>query len=95
MTLNPQHLGDPVIFENAAISIAAVRDILEREGQREAALTLRGLEVLDPTSAAVALDALRLITVRTPDIEDVLSWAVPVLYRASRASMSAIARCAA
>lgn len=88
MNLNLQLNGDPVIFENAAISLEAVRTVLEREGHFEEAQVLRGLEVLSPSGAEVALDALRSITVRTPNTIDALNYAIGAMYRASQSTFA-------
>lgn len=88
MNLNLQPTGDPVIFENAAISIEAVRNVLEREGHFEEAQVLRGLEVLSPSGAEVALDALRSITVRTPDTVEAIRFAISAMYRASQSTFA-------
>lgn len=73
--MNLQQAGDPVIFENAAISVDAVRSILEREGRTEEAQRLQGLEVLSPSGAEVALDALRSIRTSPGQVRDAIEWA--------------------
>ena len=95
MKFHPQPIGDPVTFENAATSLEAVRALLEREGHSEEARTLRGLEVLSPSGAEVALDALRSITVRSSECADALAFAVAALSQASgRPSLTPPARAA-
>jgi hypothetical protein len=84
MNLHPLPTGDPVTFENVATSLEAVRALLEREGHIEEARVLRGLEVLNPGDAAVALDALRSITVHSEGCADAIAFAVDVLRQALR-----------
>lgn len=89
MNLNPQPVGVPVSYENAAISLEAVRALLENEGQSEEARTLRGLEVTSPAGAEVALDALRSIRARTSDSHDALRYAIQACARAAYAPKNA------
>lgn len=89
MNLQPQPYGDPVNFEQAAISLEAVRALLEREGHIEEARTLRGLEVLSPSGAEVALDALRSIRVRSTDVNDALLYAATACKQAAYAPRNA------
>jgi hypothetical protein len=95
--MNPhlQPVGDPVIFENATICLEAAVAVLEREGHVEEARKLRGLEVVSPDSAEVALDALRSITASTPDSQDAIAFARTVLARTYRVAMSPVAAAAA
>jgi predicted dinucleotide-utilizing enzyme len=86
MNLNLQLNGDHVIFENAAISLEAVRTVLERENRFEEAQALRGLEVLSPSGAEVALDALRSITAHNPDTIDAVAYAITATLRASQST---------
>jgi hypothetical protein len=95
MNLHPVPIGVPVTFENVATSLEAVRSLLEREGYTEEARVLRGLEVLSPSGAQVALDALRSITVRSPDCADAIAYAMAALRQASgRPSFTPPARAA-
>lgn len=88
MNLNLHNTGDPVIFENAAISLEAVRTVLERDRHFSEAQALRGLEVLSPSGAEVALDALRSITTRNPDTADVIQYAIGAMTRASQSTFA-------
>lgn len=83
MNSNPIPIGAPVTFENVATSLEAVRALLEREGHIEEARVLRGLEVLSPTGAEVALDALRSITVHSEECAGALAFAMATLRQAS------------
>lgn len=75
--------GDLMIYENATISIEAVRTVLEREGHFEVARKLRGIEVSNAASAAVALDALQSIRSVTPEGRASLAYARSVLTQAA------------
>ena len=89
MNLNLQPDGVPVSLENAAVSLEAVRALLENEGQSEEARTLRGLEINSPAGAEVALDALRSICALTPDTRGALHYAIEACARATYASKNA------
>jgi len=89
MKLNLQPSGGPVSYENASIGLEAVRALLESEGQLEEARTLRGLEIVDPVGAEVALDALRSIRALTPETGDALRYAIQACYQAKRVSKNA------
>lgn len=76
-------------LENAAISLEAARDALEREGQSGAARTLKGLEVYSPEGARIALDALRAIHSELEETAEVLDWAIVVCAEASTSKSNA------
>jgi hypothetical protein len=63
-------------LENASISLAAARDILERDGQAMAARTLRGIEVNGPSDASAAIQALQEVEAKTFAASAALAFAI-------------------
>ena len=65
--------------------------MLESAGQREEAQVLKGLEVMNPSGAEVALDALRSIVARSTDAIEAKNFALLALYRATHSGIRAAA----
>ncbi len=68
-------------LENASISIAAVRSVLENDGQNTAARSLKGLEVHTPLDATAAVKALQSVEAQSPESEAAIVFAMEACRR--------------
>lgn len=73
-------------LENASISLAAVRAVLERDGQTMAARTLRGIEVNSTTDAQAALEALQNVEAQSDEAKAAIVFAIGACRRAGLAN---------
>ena len=69
-------------LENASISLAAVRAVLERDGHTIAAKTLRGIEVNNTSDAQAALEALQQLKADSPDSKAAIAFAMSACHSA-------------